>query len=111
MSEEPEVAAYQEYDSEKLYSAQDVAKIFRVSTKTVMRWAQPEGEFNKRNVQVLTTIGGHRRFFAEEIHQLFQLMLEGKLYDDDDPTNRGKAAGPSRIAGLPQQAPRDPRFD
>jgi hypothetical protein len=98
-------------ESEKLYSAKDVASIFRVSTKTVMRWTKPGGEFEQRNVQVLTTIGGHRRFFAEEIHQLFQLMLEGKLYDDNDAPDRSEKPSTSRIAGLPKPAPRDPRFE
>lgn len=100
----------EEYENEKLYSAQDVANIFKVSTKTVTRWSKPGGEFEQRNVQVLNTIGGHRRFFAEEIHQLFQLMLDGKLYHDDG-TNRSKESGPGRIAGLPKPAARDPRFD
>lgn len=110
MGDEEEVES-PEYVEEKLYSGQDVANIFRVSTKTVLRWSKPGGEFEKRNVQVLTTIGGHRRYFVEEIHQLFQLMLEGKLYDDDDQPNPSKTGSPGRIVGLPKPSPRDPRFD
>lgn len=111
MSDEVAAEETEEFVEEKLYSAQDVATIFRVSTKTVSRWAKSGGEFEQRNVQVLTTIGGHRRFFAEEIHQLFQLMLEGKLYNDDDSNNRSKADSPSRIVGIPKPPPRDPRFE
>jgi len=110
MSEEVEDEA-PEYVEEKLYSGQDVANIFRVSTKTVLRWSKPGGEFEQRNVQVLTTIGGHRRYFVEEIHQLFQLMLEGKLYDDNDASDRSEKPSTSRIVGLPKPSPRDPRFD
>lgn len=111
---EPEKIAQpdaKEIVDDRLYSSQDVARIFKVSTKTVTRWAKPGGEFEQRNVQVITTVGGQRRYFAEEIHQLFQLMLEGKLYDDDDTGKRLKTASPSRIAGLPKPPPRDPRFE
>lgn len=110
MSDEEEVES-PEYTEEKLYSGQDVANIFRVSTKTVLRWSKPGGEFEQRNVQVLTTIGGHRRYFVEEIHQLFQLMLEGKLYDDNDAPERSQKPSASRIVGLPKSPPRDPRLE
>lgn len=96
--------------STKLYSTQDVARIFKVDVKTVSRWAKEGGEFERRNVQVLTTIGGHRRFFEEEIHELFNLMLEGKLYNEDERGNIDKAAGVSRIVGLPKAPPTDPRL-
>lgn len=112
MSDEIEVEEAEAEDSgDKLYSGQDVANIFRVSTKTVLRWSKPGGEFERRNVQVLTTIGGHRRYLVEEIHQLFKLMLEGKLYNDDDKPNWKKDASPSRIAGIPKPTPRDPRLE
>lgn len=104
-----DVEAVEEVEHE-LLSAQDVAKIFRVDAKTVARWAQPNGEFEQRNVQVLTTIGGHRRFFKEEIHQLYQLMLEGKLYNEDDRGNIDKTKSPSRIAGLPKTSSGDVRL-
>lgn len=106
-----EVEETDDHVEEKLYSGQDVANIFRVSTKTVLRWSRPGGEFEQRNVQVLTTIGGHRRYFAEEIHQLYQLMLDGKLYHDNDAPDRSKIPSTSRIVGLPKPTPRDPRFD
>ena len=106
-----EEAETPEYGEEKLYSGQDVANIFRVSTKTVLRWSKPGGEFEQRNVQVLTTIGGHRRYFVEEIHQLYQLMVEGKLYDDNDAPDRSKVPSTSRIAGISKSSTRDPRLE
>jgi transposase len=114
MSDEDEekisVADLEEVNTE-LYSAQDVANIFRVSTKTVSRWSKPGGNFEIRNVQILNTIGGHKRYYQEEIHQLFQLMLEGRLYPNEDvKPNNSKADGPSRIAGLPKVSTIDPRL-
>lgn len=93
-----------------LYSAQHVAKIFRVSTKTVSRWIE-RGEFEERNVQVLITIGGQRRFYQEEIHQLFQLMLDGKLYNETDRVHGNQTKSLSRIVGLPKSPARDPRLE
>lgn len=86
----------------ELYSSSDVARIFRVDVKTVSRWAD-RGEFERRGVQVKHTIGGHRRFIKEEIHQLFQLMLDGKLHNEDDSAKPRKAGRPSRINDIPAQ--------
>lgn len=77
-------------DESNLYSSADVAKIFRVDVKTVGRWAD-RGEFEKRGIKIQYTIGGHRRFFKDEIHKLFQLMLEGRLYEDDPRNTTGRA--------------------
>lgn len=82
---------------EELYSSQDVARIFAVDVKTVSRWAD-RGEFDRRNVPVYHTIGGHRRFLKKDIVKLYNLMLEGKLYDEDQPSNRTKETR-SRRAG------------
>lgn len=89
--------------ADELYNTMDIARIFRVSTKTVTRWAE-KGEFERRGVHVRHTIGGHRRFDKEEIHKLFQLMLDGKLYEDDSDNPR-KAASPSRIDRIPVADP------
>lgn len=77
---------------EELYSSQDVGQIFRVDVKTVSRWAE-RGEFARRGVEVYHTIGGHRRFLKKDIIRLYDLMLEGKLYDEDQQPNRRKAKG------------------
>ena len=81
---------------QELYSSTEVAKIFRVDPKTVARWAD-RGEFDLRGVTVHHTIGGHRRYVKEEIHKLFQLMLEGKLYNETDGAKSGQAGRVSRI--------------
>lgn len=63
-----------------LYSTQDVANIFRVSTKTVLRWANKE-KFQSHGVEVLWTIGGHRRFRKTEINELFWKMIQNGRLD------------------------------
>lgn len=96
--------------SEKeLYSSADVAKIFRVDVKTVSRWVD-RGEFERRGVTVHHTIGGHRRYFKDEIHKLFQLMLQGKLHEDD-PGNAGETTSISTIADLDDEDSERPPID
>jgi hypothetical protein len=58
-----------------LYNTQDIANIFRVTTKTVMRWANA-GRFENHGVEVLWTIGGHRRFRKREVNAMFWKMVE-----------------------------------
>ncbi len=48
----------------------DVARMLRVSPKTVSRWAR-EGKLPH-----LVTLGGHRRFPADKIHRLAQRLAE-----------------------------------
>lgn len=45
----------------ELLTPAEVAELFRVSTKTVTRWAQAG------KVSVVRTLGGHRRFRRAEI--------------------------------------------
>ncbi len=47
----------------------EVARRFRVDVKTVARWAK-NGKLGH-----VTTLGGHRRFYADEIEKL---LKEGK---------------------------------
>ncbi len=58
-----------------LYTTQDLARIFRVTTKTVMRWANAD-KFKDHGVETLWTIGGHRRFRKIEINEMFWKMVE-----------------------------------
>lgn len=103
------VAEVEAEDEPELLDTQQVANLFKVSTKTVSRWSQPGAGFEQRNVKVLTTFGGHRRYYKDEIYELFGLMLEDKLYEDvtyDD----GKTTGPRRIVGVSQSRKGDPRL-
>lgn len=81
-SSNPAISVLNEVKGEShldLYNTQDVANIFRVSTKTVMRWANSD-KFQKHGVELLWTIGGHRRFRKSEINALFWKMIQdGKL--------------------------------
>ena len=50
-----------DYYDQVLMSPSEVAKLFRVDPKTVIRWA----ENGKRTV--IRTLGGHRRFQEQEV--------------------------------------------
>jgi excisionase family DNA binding protein len=44
----------------------EVARLFRVKVKTVVSWA------NEGKLQTVRTVGGHRRFFADEVRELLE---------------------------------------
>lgn len=50
---------------ERLLTSGEVAKIFRVSPKTVTRWA------NEGVLPHIRTPGGHRRFFESAVKEMF----------------------------------------
>lgn len=52
---------------DRLLTCEEVAKLFRVNTKTVSRWAK-DGRF-PRSVRIVTP-GGHNRFWESKIHTL-----------------------------------------
>ena len=51
-------------DKDELLTPSEVAKLFRVDPKTVTRWAKA-GKLSS-----IRTLGGHRRYRAEEVHRL-----------------------------------------
>ena len=51
-------------DDEQLLTPSEVAKLFRVDPKTVTRWAKA-GKLSS-----IRTLGGHRRYRADEVHRL-----------------------------------------
>jgi excisionase family DNA binding protein len=53
-------------DGEELLTPSEVASLFRVDPKTVTRWAKA-GKLTS-----IRTLGGHRRFRAEEVYSLLQ---------------------------------------
>lgn len=57
-------AVAREDDSEQLLTPSEVAKLFRVDPKTVTRWAKA-GKLSS-----IRTLGGHRRYRAEEVRRL-----------------------------------------
>jgi excisionase family DNA binding protein len=52
-------------NNEHLLTPSEVAGLFRVDPKTVTRWA------NAGKLSTIRTLGGHRRFRASEIRNLF----------------------------------------
>lgn len=66
------MALVREYpDDERYIKTSEVAKILRVSPKTVSRWAK-EGKLPH-----LVTLGGHRRFPASAIRALAERQQRG----------------------------------
>lgn len=53
-------------EPEELLTPSEVAKLFRVDPKTVTRWAKA-GKLSS-----IRTLGGHRRYRAEEVHRLLE---------------------------------------
>ncbi len=51
---------------EELLTPSEVAKLFRVDPKTVTRWAKA-GKLSS-----IRTLGGHRRYRAEEVRRLLE---------------------------------------
>lgn len=63
---------------EELLTPAEVAKMFRVSPKTVTRWARAG------RIRAIRTLGGHRRFRADEIRGLLgQVEGNGDLEPSD----------------------------
>ena len=52
--------------NERLMTAGEVAKIFRVDPKTVTRWA------NQGRLRSVKTPGGHRRYFETQVKELLE---------------------------------------
>lgn len=59
-------------DSERLMTPSEVAAVFRVDPKTVTRWAKV-GKLSS-----IRTLGGHRRFRADEVQALLASMSEAR---------------------------------
>ena len=49
---------------EPLLTPREVAALFAVDSRTVARWA------NEGRLSTVRTLGGHRRFYAEEVFRL-----------------------------------------
>ena len=47
----------------------EVARLLQVSPKTVSRWA------NESKLPFVRTLGGHRRFPADQIHEVAQKLI------------------------------------
>jgi len=55
-----------DYFDQVLMSPSEVAKLFRVDPKTVIRWAE------NGKLTVIRTLGGHRRFQEQEVLALLE---------------------------------------
>ena len=57
--------------SRQLLTPGEVAALFHVDPRTVTRWA------NEGRLSVIRTLGGHRRFRADEVHALLKSSESG----------------------------------
>ena len=53
-------------EAQRLLTPSEVAALFRVDPKTVSRWAATG------KISAIRTLGGHRRFKADEIYRLLE---------------------------------------
>ena len=60
-------------ENERLLTPSEVAQMFRVNPKTVTRWARAG------KISTVRTLGGHRRFRAEEVRQALGEHAETQL--------------------------------
>jgi excisionase family DNA binding protein len=62
----------QSNEGEELLTPSEVAKLFRVDPKTVTRWAKA-GKLSS-----IRTLGGHRRYRADEVRRLLDAARTDK---------------------------------
>src|ERR1700737_2009436 len=70
---------------ERLLRTSDVALLFQVSERTVSEWAR------RGRVPSVRTPGGHRRYPAEQIRQLFTASRQGPVGDGVNPDDSAAA--------------------
>ena len=58
-------------DAPRLLAPREVAALFRVDPKTVTRWAE------QGRLTAIRTLGGHRRFRADEVYALLRATMTG----------------------------------
>lgn len=63
--------------TQHLLSPAEVAKLFSVDPKTVTRWAK------QGRLSCIRTLGGHRRFVADEVYALYHRSTT-PMADDDE---------------------------
>lgn len=56
----------QQHNIPEMLTPAEVGRAFRVHPKVVTRWA------DKGHLRFIRTLGGHRRFFADEVRALLQ---------------------------------------
>ena len=63
-------------NDDALLTPAEVARLFRVSPKTVTRWAR------SGKLSAMRTLGGHRRFKAAEVRAFLDRIERGQVVDD-----------------------------
>ena len=81
-----------------LLTPAEVARLFRVSPKTVTRWAR------SGKLTAMKTLGGHRRFRAGEV---LNALTGAEEQLDSRQSTSGRAADPERLDGFGRQVDQD----
>lgn len=63
-------------NDDALLTPAEVARLFRVSPKTVTRWAR------SGKLSAMRTLGGHRRFKASEVREFLDRVERGQVTAD-----------------------------
>ena len=87
-------------DSDALLTPAEVAALFRVSPKTVTRWAE------SGKLPAMRTLGGHRRFRASHVEAVLAVAepdsaLENGRVANGNGTNGSASHAPSNSNGAP----------
>jgi excisionase family DNA binding protein len=80
--------------AERMLTPSEVAQLFGVDTKTVVRWA------DAGKLSAIRTLGGHRRFKAEEVTRL----LSGSVPAQRRPLAVASEAWRDLAASLPDRS-------
>jgi excisionase family DNA binding protein len=80
-------------DREALLTPAEVAALFRVDPKTVTRWAKA-GKLTS-----IRTLGGHRRYPADEVHALLE-----RFATNAEPANPTPQTAPTQAAPNPSRS-------
>ncbi len=63
------------------YTPQEVCSLFRVDSRTVVRW-ETSGKLAENNVHIVRTLGNHRRYNKEDIDRLYYSLNPRKEIDE-----------------------------
>lgn len=61
----------------------EVGKLFRVDSRTVVRW-EKNGLLKQHSVRVIKTPGGHRRYYKEDVYKMYYDLNPSQVKSIED---------------------------